>query len=83
VEIYFNEYDHAVYNNIFMDIVSNCHRKKIYILLFWSIADHNILFNVVMKPGSALLPRINKFMFSVVFILFLPFSRLLWGYFIP
>ena len=25
VEIYFNEYDHAVYNNIFMDIVSNCH----------------------------------------------------------
>ena len=25
VEIYFNEYDHAVYNNIFMDIVSNCY----------------------------------------------------------
>jgi hypothetical protein len=25
VEIYFNEYDHAVYNTIFMDIVSNCH----------------------------------------------------------
>jgi hypothetical protein len=61
VEIYFNEYDHAVYNTIFM--------------------DHNILFNVVMKPGSVLLPRINKFTFSVFFILFLPFSRLLWGYF--
>jgi hypothetical protein len=32
----------------------------VYILLFWSIgfdapvADHNILFNVVMKPGSVL-----------------------------
>ena len=25
VEIYFNGYDHAVCNNIFMDIVSNCH----------------------------------------------------------
>jgi hypothetical protein len=40
-------------------------QKNIYILLFWSIgfdapvADHNILFNVVMKPGSVLLPRIR------------------------
>jgi hypothetical protein len=25
VKIYFNEYDHAVYNTIFMDIVSNYH----------------------------------------------------------
>jgi hypothetical protein len=37
--------------------------------------------NVVMKPGSVLLPGINKLTFSVFFILFLPFSHLLWGYF--
>jgi hypothetical protein len=45
------------------------------------VADHNILFNVVMKPGSVLVPRINKFTFSVFFILFLLFSRLVLGYF--
>ena len=35
-----------------------------------------ILFNVVMKPGSVLLPRINKFTFSVFFILSSPLGLL-------
>ena len=39
-------------------------------------ADYNILFNVVMKPGSVLLPRINKFTFSDFFILSSPLGLL-------
>ena len=61
-------------------------QKNIYIALLSivfdaPVADHNVLFNIVMKPRSVLLPRINQFTFSVFIMLFLPFSRLLCGYF--
>jgi hypothetical protein len=40
MEIYLNEYDHAVYNNIFMDIKLSSHLDTLY----WFRANQSFLF---------------------------------------